>query len=145
MNTTLKSSLLSRKAGRKLVADEEMIRHVALELVRLGREVPEASWVEGAEDYAVALVRRLVEIARDEDFIMKHKTVVNLDGKNTEVWIQPDEYKPGWWTMVYWDWKLNLTHVIVRRTEAEAKAELDEFVAKHGRWSKRKSKAVSRG
>jgi len=50
----------------RLVADEGMIRHVALELVRLGREVPEASWFEGAEDYAIALVRRLVEIARDE-------------------------------------------------------------------------------
>ena len=73
---------------------------------------------------------------------MKHKTAVNLDGMNTEVWIQPDE--PGWWTMVYWDWKQNIAHVIFRRTEAEAKAELYEFVAKHGRWSKRKSKAVSR-
>ena len=50
----------------RLVADEEMIRHVALELVRLGREVPEASWHEGAGDYAIALVRRLVEVARDE-------------------------------------------------------------------------------
>ena len=64
MNVTFKSSLLSRKA--RLVVTEEMIRHVALELVRLGREVPEASWFEGAEDYAVALVRRLVEVARDE-------------------------------------------------------------------------------
>jgi hypothetical protein len=143
MNVTFKSSLLSHKA--RLVVTEETIRHVALELVRLGREVPEASWHEGAEDYAVAMVRRLVEIARDEDFIMKHKTVVNLDGKNTEAWIQPDEYMPGWWTMVYWDWKQNITHVIFRRTEAEAKAELDEFAAKHGRWSKRKSKAMSRG
>jgi hypothetical protein len=66
MNVTFKSSLLSRKAGRNLVVTEETIRHVALELVRLGREVPEASWFEGAEDYAVALVRHLVEIARDE-------------------------------------------------------------------------------
>lgn len=64
MNVTFKSSLLSRKA--RLVVTEEMIRHVALELVRLGREVPEASWFKGAEEYAVALVRRLVEIARDE-------------------------------------------------------------------------------
>ncbi len=40
---------------RKIVADEETIRHVALELVRVGREVPEASWHEGAEDYAIAL------------------------------------------------------------------------------------------
>ena len=131
MNVTFKSSLLSRKA--RLVVTEKMIRDVTLELVRLGREVPEASWVEGAEDYAIALVRRLVEIARNEDTIMKHKTVVNLDGKNTEVWIQPDEYMPGWWTMIYWDWKQNITHVVFRRTEAEAKAELDEFVAKHGR------------
>ena len=59
-----KSSLLSRKA--RLVVTEAMIHHVVLELVRLGREVPEASWHEGAEDYAVAMVRRLVEIARDE-------------------------------------------------------------------------------
>lgn len=64
MNLTFKSSLLSRKA--RLVVTEKMIRDVTLELVRLGREVPEASWVEGAEDYAVALVRRLVEVARDE-------------------------------------------------------------------------------
>jgi hypothetical protein len=78
MSLTFKSSLLSRKAS--LVVTEETIRRVALELVRLGREVPEASWHEGAEDYAVAMVRRLVEIARDEDFIMKYKTVVNLDG-----------------------------------------------------------------
>src|SRR5579863_1651984 len=58
LSRPFKPSLLNR-----LTADEETIRHVALELVRLGREVPEASWYEGTEDYAVALVRRLVEIA----------------------------------------------------------------------------------
>jgi hypothetical protein len=61
LSRPFKSGVLNR-----LTADEEMIRHVALELVRLGREVPEASWHEGAEDYAIALVRRLVEVARDE-------------------------------------------------------------------------------
>jgi len=61
LSRPFKSGVLNR-----LVADEEMIRHVARELVRLGREVPEASWHEGAEDYAIALVRRLVEVARDE-------------------------------------------------------------------------------
>jgi hypothetical protein len=67
-DATFKSSLLldRRRAGRNLVVTEEIIRDVVLELVRLGREVPEASWFEGAEDYAIALVRRLVEVARDE-------------------------------------------------------------------------------
>jgi hypothetical protein len=51
--------------GNKILTYETM-RHVALEIVQLGRDIPEGEWFEGAEHYAVSLIRRLVEEAYDE-------------------------------------------------------------------------------
>ena len=44
----------------------ESMRKVALEIVQLGRDVPEEQWFEDAEHYATSLIRRLVEEAYDE-------------------------------------------------------------------------------
>ena len=44
----------------------DTMRKVALEIVQLGRDVPEEQWFEDAEHYAVSLIRRLVEEAYDE-------------------------------------------------------------------------------
>ena len=44
----------------------ETMRQVALEIVELGRDVPEEEWFEDAEHYSVSLIRRLVEEAYDE-------------------------------------------------------------------------------
>jgi len=41
------------------------MRKVALEIVQLGRDVPEEEWFEDAEHFAVSLIRRLVEEAYD--------------------------------------------------------------------------------
>ena len=51
--------------GNKILTYETM-RQVALEIVQLGRDVPEEEWFEDAEHYAVSLIRRLVEEAYDE-------------------------------------------------------------------------------
>ena len=51
-------------SGNKILTYETM-RHVALEIVQLGRDVPEEEWFEDAEHYAVSLIRRLVEEAYD--------------------------------------------------------------------------------
>lgn len=44
----------------------ESMRKVALEIVQLGRDVPDEEWFEDAEQYAVSLIRRSVEEAYDE-------------------------------------------------------------------------------
>src|SRR5208283_279870 len=44
----------------------QTMRKVALEIVQLGRDVPEEEWFEDAEHYATSLIRRLVEEAYDE-------------------------------------------------------------------------------
>ena len=44
----------------------ETMRHVALEIVKLGRDIPEDQWFEDAEHYATSLIRRLCEEAYDE-------------------------------------------------------------------------------
>jgi hypothetical protein len=51
--------------GNKILTYETM-RHVALEIVQLGRDVPEEKWFADAEHYAVSLIRRLVEEGFDE-------------------------------------------------------------------------------
>lgn len=51
--------------GNKILTYETM-RHVALEIVQLGRDVPEEQWFEDAEHYATSLIRRLCEEAYDE-------------------------------------------------------------------------------
>jgi hypothetical protein len=52
--------------SRNDILSYETMRHVALEIVQLGRDVPEEEWFEDAEHYAVSLIRRLVEEAYDE-------------------------------------------------------------------------------
>ena len=44
----------------------ESMRRVALEIVQLGRDVPEEQWFEDAEHYATSLIRHVVEEAYDE-------------------------------------------------------------------------------
>lgn len=44
----------------------ETMRKVALEIVQLGRDVPEEEWFEEAEHYATSLIRRLCEEVYDE-------------------------------------------------------------------------------
>ena len=44
----------------------ESLRRVALEIVQLGRDVPEEEWFEDAEHYATSLIRRLCEEAYDD-------------------------------------------------------------------------------
>jgi hypothetical protein len=44
----------------------ETMRKIALEIVRLGRDIPEDEWFEDAEHYATSLIRRLCEEAYDE-------------------------------------------------------------------------------
>ncbi len=51
--------------GNKILTYETM-RYVALEIVQLGRDVPEEQWFEDAEHYATSLIRRLCEEAYDE-------------------------------------------------------------------------------
>ena len=51
--------------GNKILTYETM-RMVALEIVQLGRDVPEEEWFEDAEHYATSLIRRLCEEAYDE-------------------------------------------------------------------------------
>jgi hypothetical protein len=51
--------------GNKILTYGTM-RHVALEIVQLGCDIPEDQWFEDAEHYAVSLIRRLVEEAYDE-------------------------------------------------------------------------------
>lgn len=51
--------------GNKILTYETM-RHVALEIVQLGRDIPEDQWFEDAEHYATSLIRRLVEEGYDE-------------------------------------------------------------------------------
>ena len=43
----------------------DTMRKVALEIVQLERDVPEEKWFDDAENYAVSLIRRLVEEAYD--------------------------------------------------------------------------------
>ncbi len=51
--------------GNKILTYETM-RQVALEIVQLGRDVPEEEWFEDATHYATSLIRRLCEEAHDE-------------------------------------------------------------------------------
>jgi hypothetical protein len=51
--------------GNKILT-YEIMRDVALEIVQLGRDVPEEQWFEDAEHYATSLIRRLCEEAYDE-------------------------------------------------------------------------------
>jgi hypothetical protein len=51
--------------GNEILTYETM-RHVALEIVKLGRDIPEDQWFEDAEHYATSLIRRLCEEAYDE-------------------------------------------------------------------------------
>src|ERR1700752_2498999 len=44
----------------------ETMRHVALEIVQLGRDIPEDQWFEDATHDAASLIRRLCEEAYDE-------------------------------------------------------------------------------
>jgi hypothetical protein len=44
----------------------ETMRYVALEIVQLGRDIPEDQWFEDAEHYATSLIRRIAEVAYDE-------------------------------------------------------------------------------
>lgn len=51
--------------GNEILTYETM-RRVALEIVQLGRDVPEDEWFEDATHYATSLIRRLCEEAYDE-------------------------------------------------------------------------------
>ena len=51
--------------GNKILTYETM-RHVALEIVKLGRDIPEDQWFDDAKHYATSLIRRLCEEAYDE-------------------------------------------------------------------------------
>jgi len=51
--------------GNKILTYETM-RQVALEIVQLGRDVPEEEWFEDAAHYATSLIRRLCEEAHGE-------------------------------------------------------------------------------
>ena len=51
--------------GNKILTYETM-RHVALEIVQLGRDIPEDQWFEDATHYATSLIRRIAEEAYDE-------------------------------------------------------------------------------
>jgi len=44
----------------------QTMRRVALEIVQLGRDIPEDQWFEDATHYATSLIRRLCEEAYDE-------------------------------------------------------------------------------
>ena len=73
---------------------------------------------------------------------MKHMVSINYYGRKTEAWIEPDAlpgHKPGWWAVTFYDWKLDETRNILKRTEAEAKARLDRLVAEHGGWDESKA------
>ena len=52
--------------SRNDILSYETMRYVALEIVQLGRDVPEAQWFEDAEHYATSLIRRLCEEAYDD-------------------------------------------------------------------------------
>ena len=51
--------------GNKILTYETM-RHVALEIVQLGRDIPEDQWFEDATHNATSLIRRIAEEAYDE-------------------------------------------------------------------------------
>ena len=44
----------------------ETMRHLALKIVQLGRDVPEDQWFEDATHYATSLIRRLCEETYDK-------------------------------------------------------------------------------
>ena len=84
------------------VVTYETMRQVALEIVRLGRDVPEEMWFEDAENYATSLIRRIAEEAYEEgrkaaasDTAAKRATK-SLDGKPTlvrsDIFLHSDAY-----------------------------------------------------